>query len=468
MPPAYNILVADADVDVRSQIMVELAREGYSVAQAADGDQTLGLLGQQIFDLVITDLHLPGAGGLEVLSYLQEHAPGTPVIVITKFGSVDAAVKAMRQGAFDFQEKPLNHEHLRLIVARALEKASLGHAFDYLRHEQPYIYQLDKILAASPGMKQVIEQVARVAPTDLTVMLTGESGTGKSLIAGAIHANSPRRGHTLVTVNCAALTETILESELFGHEKGAFTGAHKTRTGRIQQAHGGTLFLDEVGDMAPATQAKILRAIEDKVIQRVGGSREIRVDVRIIAATNRNLLRAVREGLFREDLYYRLNVTGIHLPPLRERQEDLLPLADIFLRRISDELKRPPVVLSPKAQKILAAYHWPGNIRELRNAIERAVLFASGPQISEADLGLGPSLEGPGNALLAETLNLDALERRAIETALRRSDWVQSRAASLLGVTPRALVYKIKKFGITHPRLEARRRGRRVGLISIW
>jgi DNA-binding NtrC family response regulator len=374
---------------------------------------------------------------------------------------VDTAVEAMHQGAFDFHEKPLNLEHFQLTVARALEKASLTHAFDYLRHEQPYIYNLEHILAESEAMQQVLHQVARVAPTDVTVLLTGETGTGKSLIAGAIHANSPRRDGTLVTVNCAALTETLLESELFGHEKGAFTGAHKARAGRFQQAHGGTLFLDEVGDMSPAIQAKVLRAIEDKVIQRVGGSRSIQVDVRILAATNVDLELAVREGGFRRDLFYRLNVTPIRLPPLKERKADVAPLAELFLRRICTESGRPAKPFSEAAQQSLREHDWPGNIRELRNAVERAVLFSSGPEITPADLGLSQEAQAENAMPAPPTLDLEELERWAIRTALERTDWVQSRAAELLGITPRALSYKLDKIGLDHPKLAARRRRRR-------
>jgi len=353
----------------------------------------------------------------------------------------------------------LNLQHMLLTVDRALEKASLHHAYDYLRHEQPYIYSLEHIQAESEAMKEVLRQVARVSPTDVTVLLTGETGVGKSLIAGAIHANSPRHKGTLVTVNCAALTETLLESELFGHEKGAFTGAHKARAGRFQQAHGGTLFLDEVGDMSPAIQAKVLRAIEDKVIQRVGGSRSIHVDVRILAATNVDLEQAVRDGSFRRDLFYRLNVTPIFIPPLRERRADIIPLAKKFFTTVCSESRQQMKALTPAAQEKLVDHKWPGNIRELRNAMERAILFAGGAEITPEDLGLSQSSppEQPEQAA-PPTLDLEELERWAIRTALEKTDWVQSRAAELLGITPRALSYKLDKVNIDHPKLQARRR----------
>jgi DNA-binding NtrC family response regulator len=455
-----HILVVDDDADLRRVLTQALEMDGHQVSQAGDLARALALLQEHVFQVVLCDLRLPDGSGMEVLGYLQEHSPHTEVIVITGFGTVDTAVEAMRRGAFDYHQKPLNLEHLLLTVNRALEKATLRHALDYLRHEQPYLYQLEHIVAVSEGMRRVIKQVARVAPTDVTVLLTGETGTGKSLIAGAIHANSPRRDGTLVTVNCAALTETLLESELFGHEKGAFTGAHKARAGRFQQAHGGTLFLDEVGDMSPATQAKVLRAIEEKVIQRVGGTRSIHVDVRIIAATNRDLARAVEEGRFRRDLYYRLNVAPIHLPPLRERREDILPLAERFLQAFCRQTGSPLRPFSPEARQRLVEHPWPGNIRELRNAVERAVLFAPGPEITPEDLGLEDKGSPAEPLPVPDTLELAKLERWAIETALARSDWVQSRAARLLGISPRALSYKLDKLGIHHPRLDARRRRR--------
>jgi DNA-binding NtrC family response regulator len=307
-----------------------------------------------------------------------------------------------------------------------------------------------------------------VAKSQTTVLLTGESGTGKEVVARLIHLQSPRANKQFIALNCASLPRDVIENELFGHEKGAFTGAHKYRTGRFEQAHGGSLFLDEVGDMSPATQAKVLRAIEDKEVQRVGGSRIIRVDTRILAATNVDLERAVQEGRFRGDLFYRLNITPIHIPALRQRPEDLLPLAEMFLRRICQESKRPRKPLSLAAHQALAAHSWPGNIRELRNVIERAVLFANGPEITPQDLGLGgpgprqsPSNPGPGaDPPAPQTLDLEALEQWAILTALERSDWVQSRAAALLGISPRALSYKLDKLELVHPELGARRRRR--------
>ncbi len=470
MPSSNHLLVADPDPAHRAQMSGFLHQDGHRITEVGEGGQALDLLNRHVFQLVITDLDLPGVEGLDMIGRVQDNSPTTPVIVTSQAGSVDRAVEAMRRGAFDYQEKPVNLEHLRLTVSRALEKATLHHAFHYLRHEQPYLYDLESITAESPAMVRLLKQVARIAPTTTTVLLTGETGTGKSLLAGAIHANSPRRDATLVTVNCAALSETLLESELFGHEKGAFTGAHKTRDGRFQQAHGGTLFLDEVGEMSPALQAKLLRAIEDQVIYRLGGSREIHVDVRILAATNRDLARAVEEGRFRKDLYYRLNVAALHIPALRDRPEDILPLAERFLSQMCAELGRPPIQLSEEARQALVTYPWPGNIRELKNAIERAALFLEGWIVRPGDLGLPATEEDvdqgsenhagqPEVFLVSRTLNLRALERQAIEAALRRSNWVQKEAAKLLGLSERQMTYRLNKLGVTHPnfRTKARR-----------
>ena len=454
-----HILVVDDDVQLATLVRDALALEGHRVSTAENGEAALALLKRQGFQLVLTDLRLPGVDGMEILDYVKDNLPKTPVVVMTGFGSVDSAVQAMRRGAFDYLEKPLNLDGLVFTVNRALEKAALAHAYDYLRHEQPYVYSTRGIVAESQAMKRVLEQVHKVAQSDATVLMTGETGTGKNLIAGLIHFNSPRRSNQMVTVNCAALSETLLESEMFGHERGAFTGAVKARTGRFEQAHGGTLFLDEVGDMSPALQAKVLRAIEEKVVERVGGNRAIYVDVRIIAATNRDLAREVAEGGFREDLYYRLRVAAIHIPPLRERKEDIIPLAEMFMDRICRDSKRPPKPFSGAAKQALIEHSWPGNIREMRNAVERAILFSPHQEIQPEDLELHrpfPSSRAP--VFPADTLNLAELERRAIEEALRRSDWVQSRAAKLLGISPRALSYKLDKLKLDHPRLTARRR----------
>ena len=471
-----HILIADPDPEHRSALAEALGTNGQRVSVAADGPGAMAQLANNVFQVVITELELPGGDGMEVVQYVQEHYPTTPVIIITAEGSVNQAVDAMRSGAFDFQQKPINPDHMQLTVTRALEKSSLHHAYYYLRHEQPYLYRLETITADSPLMKQVLKQVARLAPTNLTVLITGETGTGKSLVAGAIHANSPRREGTLVTVNCAALSETLLESELFGHEKGAFTGAHRAREGRFQQAHGGTLLMDEIGEMAHPIQAKILRAIEEQKIYRLGGSREIHVNVRILAATNRDMSQAVERGDFRRDLFFRLNVATLHIPPLRERIEDIIPLAERFISRICSELNRPTMRLMESACQALREYHWPGNVRELRNVVERTALFTDHENLQADDLSLSPEGQGQlpvpisspfarSRALdennpffVAETLELEELERQALEEALRRAEFVQKEAATMLGISESRMTYKLNKMGITNPRFRNRRR----------
>ena len=465
MTEINHILIVHSDPVIRTTIGPWLAEQGYQVSQTSDGDEGLGLLPRHGFQAVIAELDQGDRSWPVIMGHIRENTPATPVFFLVSTGAVDRTAEAMRQGAYDVKRWPVEREHLLHIIDQSLKGAKLNLAYDYLRHEQPYIYRYDKIIASSPVMNKVMTQVERVAGTDYTVMLTGESGVGKSLIAGLIHHNSPRRDHTLVTVNCAALTETLLESELFGHEKGAFTGAHKARAGRIQQAHGGTLFLDEIGDMAINTQAKVLRAIEDRVIRRVGGSREIRVDVRIISATNRNLEHAVAEGDFREDLFYRLHVAAIRIPSLRERPEDIGLLADKFVRRVCEELKRPQAELTDQARRALLNHHWPGNIRELKNVIERAVLFSEGDVVSAEALDLRDVKAGQPDPVrpadqadAPPDLNLENMERWAIETALERTEYIQARAAEMLGISPRSLLYRIDKLGISHPTLDARRR----------
>ena len=454
-----HILLAERDNALREHMARIIAGEGHNVSLASDRSRALELLDQHGFTVIIAQLCADGDGEFELLNYVRENIPHTPVVALTEWTTVDLAVNAMRKGAFDLLEKPVSDERLLFSLSNALEKAALHSAYDYLRHEQPFIYNISGIVAESPGMRMVMDQVRKVAQTDATVLLTGETGTGKSLIAGAIHFNSRRKSGNLITVNCAALAENLLEDELFGHEKGAFTGAHKARTGRFQQAHGGTLFLDEVGDMSSALQAKVLRAIEEKVVERVGGNRSFEVDVRIMAATNLNLKNAVEKGTFREDLYYRLKVAAIRMPALRDRKEDILPLAHRFLRKLAGESKMSQKELTPQAEAALLSHSWPGNIRELRNVIERAIIFSSGEEIGLGDIALERGDSQQKEAAAFDTLNLAQLEKTAILNALERCDFVQRKAAKLLGITPRGLHYKLNKLNITHPKLAARRRG---------
>jgi Nif-specific regulatory protein len=368
-------------------------------------------------------------------------------------------VEAMRIGAFDFVQKPFEIEEMEVKIEKAVEHRRLRHEIEYLRHTQQDIYDFNRIVGASGALTSVLEIVRKVARSNTTVMIRGETGTGKELIAGAVHHNSHRSGRNFVKVNCAALQENLLESELFGHEKGAFTGADKQRVGRFEQADGGTLFLDEIGDMSPNTQAKILRVLQEHEFERLGGTRTLKVDVRLIAATNRNLSNMVQAGQFREDLYYRLNVVSVDMPPLRDRKDDIPELAKFFQRRFAGELKKKVDGITPEALKLLMRYNWPGNIRELENAIERAMLLTEGPQIQPHDLRLGelaPST-GPGDAQPAVRIPptgiaLEEIERQAVVEALRMSNWVQKDAAELLSISPRVMNYKIKTLGIEIPR----------------
>jgi two-component system NtrC family response regulator/two-component system response regulator HydG len=386
-------------------------------------------------------------GGMELLRRIKESSASTQVILITAYGSVENAVEAMKVGATDYLTKPFKIDELKLAVSRILNEKRLSEENSYLRHEIGQRYGLDNFIARSPAMRRVLEEVGSVAPTDATVLLRGESGTGKELIARAIHKLSRRHESIFVAVNCAALTETLLESELFGHEKGAFTGAISQKKGRVEIADGGTLFLDEVGDMSPAMQAKLLRALQEQAFERVGGTRTIKVDVRIIAATNRDLEGAIKEGKFREDLYYRLNVMSIRIPPLRERSECIIPLSEFFLDKFSRSLGRGVRKLSPEVVVLLLKHTWPGNVRELENAIERGTIVAKGDVVRAEDLPL--SLQDKDTKPLQvdfPVVPLREMERRLIIKALDVAGGNRTRTAEILGISLRALQYKLKEY----------------------
>src|SRR5918994_1985967 len=384
-----RILIADDHESLRRGVAQALAEAGHDVEEAPNGNAAIEKLHEGFFDVVVSDLKMGGSTGLDVLKTAKTLHPTTAVILMTAFGSVSTAVEAMKAGAFDYVQKPFEIEEMEVKIAKALEMRRMQHQIDYLRHAQGDIYDFDRIIGSSGALEKVLGVVRKVAKANTTVLVRGETGTGKELIAGAIHHNSHRAARTFIKVNCAALQENLLESELFGHEKGAFTSADKQRIGRFEQADGGTLFLDEIGDMSPSTQAKILRVLQEHEFERLGGTRTLRVDVRLIAATNRDLPAMVASGHFREDLYYRLNVVTIDMPPLRDRKEDILPLAGWFMRRFSSELKKKVDGLEADAQKLLMRYNWPGNIRELENAIERAALLAESSMIKADDLRLG-------------------------------------------------------------------------------
>jgi DNA-binding NtrC family response regulator len=454
-----RILVADDHDSLRRALARALNEAGHEITEAANGNIAIERLHETNFDVVLSDLKMGGSDGLDVLRTAKALQPQTAVILMTAFGSVHTAVEAMKIGAFDYVPKPFEIEEMEVKIDKALEHRRLRNEVDYLRHEQGGIYQFDSIIGASGALQRVLDVVRKVSKSNTTVLINGETGTGKELIAGAIHHNSHRAARNFIKVNCAALQENLLESELFGHEKGAFTSADKQRIGRFEQADGGTLFLDEIGDMSPNTQAKILRVLQEHEFERLGGTRTIKVDVRLIAATNRDLPSMVEAGGFREDLYYRLNVVTIEMPPLRERKEDVAALAGFFIRRFVGELKKKIEGLEPDALKLLMRYHWPGNIRELENAIERAMLLADGTHIAVDDLRLGDTgaVGSPREAasivkIPPTGIPLEEIERLSIVEALKMSNWVQKDAAELLAISPRVMNYKIKTLGIDFPR----------------
>src|SRR5687768_5797457 len=454
-----RILIADDHDSLRRGLAQAIAEAGHDIEEAPNGNAAIEKLHEGFFDVVVSDLKMGGSTGLEVLKTAKTLHPSCAVILMTAFGSVSTAVEAMKSGAFDYVQKPFEIEEMEVKIEKALEMRRMQHQIDYLRHAQGDIYDFDRIIGSSGALGKVLDVVRKVAKSNTTVLVRGETGTGKELIAGAVHHNSHRAARNFVKVNCAALQENLLESELFGHEKGAFTGADKQRIGRFEQADGGTLFLDEIGDMSPSTQAKILRVLQEHEFERLGGTRTLRVDVRLIAATNRDLPAMVQAGQFREDLYYRLNVVSIEMPPLRERKDDIVPLANSFIRRFSAELKKKIDGLEPEAQKLLMRYNWPGNIRELENAIERAMLLADGRAIAADDLRLGETPSSSGSRDHAPVVKipptgipLDDIERHALIEALKMSNWVQKDAAELLAISPRVMNYKIKTLGIEFPR----------------
>jgi DNA-binding NtrC family response regulator len=440
----YSILVVDDEPAQRQLLAGSLGRD-YTVVVAANGSEATQLMSRRNFDLLITDERMPGMNGLELIRWTKEHSPETPVIVLTAYGSLETAVEAMKLGAEEYLTKPLKSpEELRLVVAKALRDRGFRDRNQLLEAESQSWFPTD-IVAASESMRKVLELAAQVARQPTTVLLTGESGTGKEVVARFLHRSSPRASEAFVGVNCAALSESLLEPELFGHEKGAFTGAVQARRGRFELAHGGTLFLDEVAEMSFNLQAKLLRVLQERQFERVGGTRSIVVDVRVIAATNKDLATAMQGRAFREDLFYRLNVFPILLPPLRERRDDILPLAEFFLRKLSARMGRSPSALSIEAQGRLLRHDWPGNVRELQNAIERALIVTSGGTVEAEALPLNAV---PGQASPAGPQTLADVEKNVILESLQRNRGERRRTAEELGISLRTLQYRLKDYGL--------------------
>ncbi len=449
-----RILVIDDDDAIRDGCKQVLSRSGYEVHEAASAKEALALLDHYDFDLVLLDLKMPDVNGLDLLRKIRQRDILVPVVMITAYGTMQNAVQAMRLGANDFLSKPFEPEELRIVVNRTLRDRRLTLENLFLKEELRRKEGEVKIVGKTDVMKRLLERVARVAPTDSTVLITGESGTGKGLIARQIHALSPRRDHPFVSVDCSTLVPSLFESELFGHVKGAFTGAASNKVGKFELANGGTLFLDEIANINLDLQAKLLKAVEEKEISRVGSHRLTKVDVRIVAATNQDLRQAVKEGKFREDLFFRLNVVSIHTPPLREHIEDVPLLVEHFLDKFGEKYKRPGLRLNKNALEILMSYNWPGNVRELENAIERLVIFAQGQIIGEEDIqmaGLCASeLKKKRFSFVKEEtpMSLEEVEKAHILSVLERTGGNRTQTAQILGIDRKTLRNKLKKWGI--------------------
>jgi DNA-binding NtrC family response regulator len=451
-----RVVILEADPTWQA-ILADALTASHQLEVSADERQLVADLQKVLADAVIVNVAEDTGRALALVSKIGSVAPHVPIIVTSVSEKADFIVQVMRQGACDFIAKPYGRERIRLSVDQALERRTLRNEIDYLRRQQDVVYDLERIVAVSPCMREVVATVRKLANTDATILMTGETGTGKSFFAGTIHFNSHRRQRPFVVINCANISETLLESELFGHEKGAFTGATKTRAGRFEQANEGTVFLDEIGEMSLSLQAKLLRVLEEKAFERVGGNQTIRSNVRLIAATNRDLEGLVARGAFREDLYYRIHVLHLHLPPLRERHECIEPLATYLLRRICTNVKKRIVGFAPEVLELFGHHEWPGNIRQLSNVIERAVLMEEGEVLGLESIALPrvavpPAAKADHRRQEASFQPLADQERESILLALENSLWVQKDAARLLGITPRCLNYKIKKIGITHHR----------------
>ena len=452
-----TVLIIEDEAKMRRLLELNLGEDGFKTLSAGDAETGLKLLDSEPVHLVLTDLKLPGMNGLEFLNSAKRHNPALPIVVMTAFGSVETAVEAMKAGASDYVLKPFSLAEIRMVVHKELDNSRLREENRSLREALGEKYSHPNIVAVSPKMQEVLATVERVAPTNSTVLLGGESGVGKDLIARVIHEKSRRASGPFVKINSTAIPENLLESELFGYEKGAFTGATASKPGKFEMADKGTLFLDEIGDVPPATQVKLLRVLQEREFERLGGTRTIKVDVRLLAATNRDLRAALEEGTFREDLYYRLNVVPIDIPPLRAHKEDIPRLANLFLARFAKESGRSEIItgISSAAMQLLVSHYWPGNVRELQNVIERACALAQGGELQSADIQFDSprnrSASAPDAAsdrFLPDGMTLDQWEDEMIRESLKRAGGNKSQAARLLGLSRNALRYRLSKIGI--------------------
>ncbi len=446
-----TILIVEDEAKMRRLLELNLGDDGFTTLSAGDAESGLKLLRENTVDLVVTDLKLPGMNGLEFLQAIKRQNAALPVVVMTAFGTVETAVEAMKAGASDYVLKPFSLSEMRMVIRKELDVHNLREENRSLREALGKRYKHPNVVARSVKMQEVLATVERVAPTNSTVLLGGESGVGKDLIARAIHEKSRRASGPFIKINSTAIPENLLESELFGYEKGAFTGANASKPGKFELADKGTLFLDEIGDVPPAIQVKLLRVLQEREFERLGGTRTVKVDVRLIAATNRDLREALEQGTFREDLYYRLNVVPIDIAPLRQRKEDIPDLVNLFISRFAGDSGKPVESIMPEAMQILVNYHWPGNVRELQNIIERACALAKGRVLEVADIHLDlrpvKAENGTGN-FLPEGMTLEHWEDEMIQEALRRANGNKSQAARLLGLSRNALRYRLSKIGI--------------------
>jgi len=436
-------------------IKAVLSTEGYEIREAADGNEAVKAVEEKYHDLILMDIRMPGLSGIEALQKIKDLSPGIPIIIMTAYASVNTAIDALKSGAYDYLTKPLDIEELKILVAKALQFQKLERENIYLKEQLKDRFDFSNIIGRSPAMKQLFETMALVAPTEATVLIVGESGTGKELIANAIHLNSARAQRPFIKVNCAALPETLLESELFGHEKGAFTGATARKQGRFQLANNSSILLDEIGEMSPTTQAKILRVLQEREFEPIGSTQTIKVDTRVIAATNKNLEEEIRQGRFREDLFYRINVVTIEVPPLRERHEDIPLLADFFLKRFAEKNRRVIKGFTPRAVDLMMRYNWSGNVRELENVVERAVIMARGEMITPMEFP--ENLKELDQELretridIAAGRSLKEVEKEMILRTLEETGGNRTHAADILGISRRTLQLKLKEYGINPP-----------------
>ena len=459
--PMQKILIVDDDPEILEVITDILREGGYAVDTAPDGVKAIRYIDAESYDLVITDLNLPEVDGMMVLKHVVDQSPDTMCIILTGYGTIKSAVEAIKTGAFDYITKPIKSGEILMVVEKALRYKHLERENILLRQQLRKKYRFDNFVGDSKPIQKVFELIEKVADTDSTVLITGESGTGKELIAKAIHYNSYRRDNPMVVINCGAIPEELLESELFGHEKGAFTGAHKSRIGRFELANEGTIFLDEIGDMSPNLQVKLLRVLQEQKFERVGSTRTIKIDIRIIAATNKNLISAVNKGTFREDLYYRLNVIPMKVPPLRHRKSDIPLLVDFFLKKFNKEKGKNVKEFTSEAMDTLLYYDWRGNVRELENLVERVVILSNGDEIELEDIpesitGRAKTIESfestiPPNGGIPFDHAVEEYEKKLILQALSETNWVTTKAAKLLNINRTTLIEKMKKKRLHRP-----------------